>query len=56
MFPQNLPDRGRMELHDADAERRMRRRDMRSFLAQFLIACGVCALAIALLYVLTLLV
>jgi hypothetical protein len=45
-----------MELHDADAERRMRPSDMRGFLAQFLIACGICAFAIAHLYVLTLLV
>jgi hypothetical protein len=54
MMPQNLPDRAQMDLHDADAERDMRRRASRGLFGQFVIMCGICVVALALLYLLTL--
>lgn len=50
MFPQNLPDRARMELHDADAEREMRRRASRGLLGQFAALCILCAVALVVLF------
>jgi hypothetical protein len=56
MFPQNLPDRGRMELHNADQERRMRQIEAKGLFGQFLIMVGICAAAVAVLFVITLIV
>jgi len=48
MDPGNLMDRGRAELHDADAELRMRQRDVRhlgrQFVAMVLLAVGMLVL------------
>jgi hypothetical protein len=53
MFPQNLPDRGRMELHNADQERRMRQIEAKGLFGQFLMMLGICAAVVAVLFVIT---